>query len=207
MHRITSRRTLAAAVAALVTLAACSDQPAATAPSDGGALFAKGRGGNGSPHFSDEGTSCYFGASSGRLACEYQISGLASNSSGVGSLIANMMLGWDCFYSDATRDYSREVRRVAIDFYYYADESGTAKGETEGQAYGGASCQSKYIGGMWEKPDPSNVMYSLNEMSSPFTLPVIGPQGSWALSATVSTPKKGLQYIFYLGSWMPEEPV
>ena len=209
MPRMSPHRSLAAALAVFITLAACGEQPLAPDPAtpDPGALFAKGRsGGNGNPHFTAEGTSCTFNPFIGRLACDYQISGLSASSNGLGSLIANMQLGWDCFYSDASRDYSREVRRVAIDFYYYADESGNAKGYTEGTASGGAFCLAKYISGVLEKPYPSNIRYSLNEMSSPLTLPVIGPAGSWALSAIVSTPKKAGQYIFYIGSWMLQEP-
>lgn len=203
-----TRASLGFAVAALFTMAACSEQPAVTAPDgpDASALFAKGRGGNGSPHFSTDGTMCTFSTATGRLACAYQVSGLASNSSGVGSLVGNEVLSWTCNYSDASRDYSREQRRLAIDFFYYADESGNAKGDVEGTPLLGPSCLTKYIGGLPEKPEPANVMYALNENSSPVAVPILGPAGSWALSALVSTPKKGTQYTFYLGSWMPEAP-
>ena len=192
-------------ISALV-LGACSDQSPATAPPvlDEEALFAKGRGGNGSPHFTTDGTQCTFSTMTGRLACEYQISGLASNSSGAGSLIGNVMLSWDCDYTGSSRDYSREVRRLAIDFLYYADAGGTAKGEVEGTASGGAFCVPKYISGGWQTPAPTNVLFSLNVNSSPLTLPLLGAEGSWALNAGVTTPKKGLQFIFYMGSWMPE---
>lgn len=203
-----TRASLGLALAALCTLAACSDQPAATAPEapDGSALLAKGRGGNGSPHFSDDGTSCTFATSNGRLACDYQISGLSSNSSGIGTLVGNVMLSWDCNYSDSSRDYSREARRVALDFLYYADASGNAKGEVEGTPNLGASCFTKYIGGVPEKPEPAHILFSLNEMSSPFTLPYLGAPGSWALYALVTTPKKGPQPVFWMGMWTPEPP-
>lgn len=192
----------------LLTLGACTDQPSATAPSsiEDGALFAKGRGGNGSPHFSTEGTACTFNTATGRLACDYQISGLASNSSGVGTLVGNVMLEWVCDYPGESRDYSREVRRVALDFLYYADASGNAKGRVEDTPNNGSFCIPKYIGGSFVTPTPSNVLFSLNLRSSPFTLPVIGAEGSWALFAGVTTPKKGLQPVFYLGEWTPEMP-
>jgi hypothetical protein len=203
-----TRASLGLAIAALFTLAACSEQPTATAPDapDASALFAKGRGGNGSPHFSTDGTSCTFATGYGRLACDYQVSGLASNSSGIGTLVGNVMLSWDCNYSDSSRDYSREVRRVAIDFLYYADAGGNAKGHVEDTASGSASCFTKYIGGVPEKPEPANLLFSLSENSSPFTLPYIGAEGSWALYALVTTPKKGPQPIFWMGSWTPEPP-
>lgn len=203
-----TRASCGLALAALFTVAACSEQPVAPAPVevDGTALFSKGRGGNGSPHFSTDGTQCAFDAPTGRLACAYQISGLASNSDGLGSLVGNEVLTWTCNYSDASRDYAREVRRLAIDFLYYADESGNARGEVEGTPPVNASCLTKFIGGVPEKPAPANIQFALNENSSPIAVPLLGPAGSWALSALVSTPKRGTQYVFYLGSWMPMQP-
>ncbi|MEN9816621.1 MAG: hypothetical protein RLZ32_501, partial [Gemmatimonadota bacterium] len=60
--------------------------------------------------------------------------------------------------------------------------------------------------GVPEKPEPANLLFSLSENSSPFTLPYIGAEGSWALYALVTTPKKGPQPIFWMGSWTPEPP-
>ena len=195
--------------AALLVLGACTEQSPVTAPlavADD-ALFAKGRGGNGSPHFSSDGTQCTFNATTGRLGCDYQISGLASNSSGVGSLVGNVMLSWDCDYPGSSRDYSREARRVAIDFLYYSDASGNAKGYVEDTAEGGAWCLTKYVGGVFVTPEPMNILFSLNTNSSPFTIPLLGAEGSWSLFAGVTTPKKGIQPTFYLGSWTPEIPI
>ena len=209
MPRTSPRRTLAAACAVLVTLAACGEPalaPESAAP-ETGALFVNANGGRkGNAHFTKGGTDCVFTSATGRLACDYKIAGLGANSSGLGSLVANMQLGWDCVYSDSTRNYSREVRRVALDFLYYTDQAGNATGQVEGTAAGGAFCLTKTIEGTPQKPDPTNVRYALDAMSSPFTLPFFGAPGSWALGAVVATAKEGPEYIYYLGEWMAAEP-
>ena len=194
------------ALAGLIITGACADQataPASMPDTDSAPLFAKGSGGNGSPHFTADGTECTFNSASGRLACDWQIAGLSSYSNGAGVLAGNVMISWECLYTDASRNYSREQRRVVLDFLYYSDKSGNAKGSVESTPLG-AFCLPKYIGGAFQTPSPSNVQFALDPASSPFTLPGLGMDGAWALYAGVTTPKGGVRYIFYMGSWMPE---
>lgn len=198
-------KTLVAA-AGLVFAAACSDtsnQMTGIEPS-----FAKvGKGGFGDPHFTTDNTVCTFNEQTGRLACDYQIAGLSGNSSGLGKMEANVIVGWSCDYSDNSKDYSSDKVGLVYDFVYYADKSGNAKGHVEDNTPSylfniKPSCSGKWISGSYERPSPSDFEYSLDQQASPLLLPYLMP-GQWSLYALVATPK-AIRYIFFNGAWTPE---
>lgn len=201
-------KTLVAA-AGLVFAAACSDtsnQMTGIEPS-----FAKaGKGGYGDPHFTPE-TVCTFNEETGRLACDYQIAGLSSNSTGLGKLEANVVVGWYCDYPEpttgGTRDYSSDKVGLEYDFIYYADKGGVAKGHVEDETLSylfnlKPSCSGKTINGNFVRPSPSEFEYHLDQYASPLLVPYLMP-GAWSMYALVATPK-AIRYIFFNGAWTPE---
>ena len=182
-------------VAALAAATACSDPsaPAPLAPTAASLAASDKGGGKGSPHFSDE-TTCTFNNLTGRLACDYQISGLAANASGAGSLLGNIALTYLCDRKYLP-DYPVTTVRLAIDFLYFADKSGNARGHVEGTPIIPPLC---LLGGV-----ATDVWYGLDPYASPTLLPT---NGQWTLDAAVVTAKGGLRTIFFGGFWYSEMP-
>ena len=193
--------------AGLVLVAACSDTSNQMTGID--PTFSKvGKGGFGDPHFTTDNTVCTFNEATGRLACDYQIAGLSANSSGLGKMEANVIVGWFCDYPGDSKDYYSDKVGLTYDFIYYADKRGTAKGHVEDDTPSyflnlNPSCQLKYVGGSLVKPSPTEFQYHLDQQASPLLLPYLMP-GAWSLYALVTTPKTLVNYIFYAGAWVPE---
>ena len=184
----------------VLALAACSEPPTASIL-DQSPSYVKGEngGGKGSPHFSEE-TVCTYDAGlvyqghNGRIACDYQISGLAANSNGVGTLVANIPFTYFCDKPGDDNDVWRDVVKVAIDFYYYADKKGNVKGTVSGTPNAvGLPC----IGGANHLAE----FLPLDSQASPLAIPYLTGSGSWALFGLSTTPKGGPSYVFFGGGW------
>lgn len=202
-------KTLVAA-AGLVFAAACSDTSNQMTGID--PTFSKvGKGGFGDPHFTDE-TVCTFNQETGKLTCDYQIAGLSSNSSGLGLLIAKVPMTYYCDYVGLTRDGFQDHYLLYLNFYYYADKSGNAKGVVESMPLGKPVCDLKYISTF-----PYVLTGKLSDLQyHPLNNPAVSVQhldilaagdlkvAEWALVAGVTTPKGGLRLICDLGYWVPE---
>jgi hypothetical protein len=201
-------KTLVAA-AGLVFAAACSDTSNQMTGID--PTFSKvGKGGFGDPHFTDE-TVCTFNQETGRLACDYQIAGLSSNSSGLGLLIAKVPMSYYCNYPGISSDGFYDNHLLNVGFYWYSDKSGNAKGHVEGIPLGTPICLKQITSFPY-------ILYGrLSDLQyHPLNNPAVQVQhldeeaagdlevAEWALVAGVTTPKGGLRLVCDLGYWVPE---
>jgi hypothetical protein len=194
-------KTLVAA-AGLVFAAACSDTSNQMTGID--PTFSKvGKGGYGDPHFTTD-MVCTYNDQTEKLACDYQIVGLSSLSSGVVNLVGIIPVSYACAdYPGTTKDYFASSVAIEASVTYYADKSGVAKGEVvaENPLFVGF-CLPKLINFQLYFSNPSQVEFgTLNQYATNF---LATKPGEWSLSATVTTPKGVLHYIYFTGLWVPE---